>query len=381
MKKIVTRLAAVLLSAGLLLSGCGGIDKTATLVNIDGGSETISLGYANFVARTTQAQYDVLYRLYYGDTYWSQTMGEGTMESSVKTDVLDMIEEEYLTRTHASEVGVTMNEEQTDAIEQAVAEFMADNTKEGLEQLGATEDLVREYLTNETWLYLVREQIRSEAEVEIDEDDYRTKAFTYVYLNINGHYDETYTNWISLTEEEQEQLGEDAKTLADADPEKFNDVANELGASILKQTYTPQDLGSDSYALDQAVLEAAEKLDEGEVSDAIEVEGMGWYVVRMDNTNDEEATAEAVEQAEEDARDAHYQEILDGWKEGITWEVNEDLWAQVTFKDLFEELEHEHEEEATEAAEDAAAETTEEAADEEAAAEDTETETTEETAE
>ncbi len=349
MKRNITRLCALLLSAGLALAGCGGIDKTAALVNVDGGSDTITLGYGNFVARTTQAQYDVLYRMYYGDTYWSQAIGEGTMESSVKDDVLAQLQEEYLTRLHASEVGVSMNDEQTDAIDQAVAEFMADNTKEGLAQLGATEDLVREYLTNETWLYLVREKIRGEAEVDIDEADYRTKAFTYVYFNINGHYDETFTNWVNLTEEEQEQLGVDAQKLADADPEEFNDVANELGQSLLKQTYTPQDLGSDSYVLDQAVLEAAEKLGNGETSDAIEVEGKGWYVIRMDSIYDEEATAEAVEAAEEEARDAHYQEVLDGWKEGLTWEVNEDLWAQVSFKDLFEELPHEHEEEAEDA--------------------------------
>ena len=319
-----------------------------------------------------------------GDSYWSQAVGEGTMETMVKEDVLTAIEDQYLLRQHAADYGVSLNEEQTDAIDSAVAEFIADNTKEGLAQLGATEDLVREYLTNQTYGTLVEQAIKDEAEVEIDEKDYITKAYTYVYFNINGHYDESYTNWITLTEEEQEQLAVDAQTLADADPDDFNDVANELGQSMLKQTYNSTDLGDENYALDQAVLEAAEKLGNGETSDVIEVEGMGYYVIRMDNVYDEDATAEAVADAEEEQRQAHLDEILNGWKEAITWEVNEEAWAQVTFKDLFEELEHEHEEEAaedadtaeeTDAAEDAdTADDTETAADGEDAAADTDSE-------
>ena len=134
----IAKAAAGVLAAAVLLAGCGGIDKTATLVTINGGEDTITLGYGNFAARTAQAQYDLVYRMFYGDSYWSQAVGEGTMETMVKEDVLTAIEDQYLLRQHAADYGVSLNEEQTDAIDSAVAEFLADNTKEGLAQLGAT---------------------------------------------------------------------------------------------------------------------------------------------------------------------------------------------------------------------------------------------------
>mgnify|MGYP007042905119 CR=1 FL=1 len=51
---------AVALAVGMF-SGCGRIDADAAAVTVADGEDTVTLGYANFVAKYTQAVYETTY--------------------------------------------------------------------------------------------------------------------------------------------------------------------------------------------------------------------------------------------------------------------------------------------------------------------------------
>ena len=88
-KKILSVLALALTGA-TVLSGCAYIPKSFKVVNINDGQDSISLGYANFVARYNQALYDQFYGSYYGSSMWTQDlMGNGnTLEEDIKDQVM-----------------------------------------------------------------------------------------------------------------------------------------------------------------------------------------------------------------------------------------------------------------------------------------------------
>ena len=182
-KKIAAALTAVLALG--MFSGCGQIDADAVAVTVAEGEDTVTLGYANFVAKYTQAVYETTYGSSLGEDMWNQDLyGNGnTFEEDVKNDVMDSLQEQYLLVNHASDYGVELTEEDTAAIETAAEQFMSDNTQEALDQMGATQEYVEQMLTWQTLSGLVSEAIRQQAQPTATEEDARMRTFTYVFFN------------------------------------------------------------------------------------------------------------------------------------------------------------------------------------------------------
>ncbi len=166
MKKRFVKILAVALASVALFAGCG-INYNATLVTItnDGAMDKITLGYGNFVARYTQALYDSYYGSVLSDGFWTTDMyGNGnTMEEDTKDSILDEMKTYYLCKAHAADYGVELTEEQLSAIDEAAKKFMEDNDDRAIEELGAKEEYVRDYLTYRTYYVLVKEKVDAEA--------------------------------------------------------------------------------------------------------------------------------------------------------------------------------------------------------------------------
>ena len=326
------KLAAVLLTAVLAagtFAGCG-IDPDAVAVTIGGGEDTLSLGYVNFVAKYTQAAYDLTYRSYMGDDMWSQDLnGTGnTFEEDVKSDVMDSLQEEYLLMQHAGDYGIELTEEETAAIQEAADQFMADNDEDAMDQMGATSEYVRTMLTYQTYANRVSEAIRAQAQPTVTEEEARMRTFTYAYFDTTSTTDEDGTSR-DMTDEEKQEQREMAELLTD--PSNFNLGASSSGATVNTYSYNAGDTG-----MDEAILSAADALNEGEVSSVIETDD-GYYVIRLDSANDVEQTQTKLEELQNEQRDEYLQQVLDGWKEDTPWEVDESQWAKVVFDVPFSE--------------------------------------------
>lgn len=326
----VKRLTACLLAGAMALSvaltGCGKIDADAVGATLDG--KEISLGFMNFVARWQQAMADSYYVAYFGTGVWSMEVEEGkTLEADTKESVVDSIKLMYLLEAHMAEYDVEITDEETAAIAEAAKKFMSDNSKKAINQLGATEEYVKEMLRLSTIQQKVHDAIYAASTATVTDEEAAQRTYSYFRVSTTTTTDESGSS-VSLTDEEKEQLASDMEAVAAAAKEDFEGTAEEKGYTVSTQSY-----GSDS-TLDEKLIEAADALKEGEVSDLITTDSY-YYVIRLDKEFDEEATATKKDSLLDSKKEQEYTDICDGYVEEAEFELNEKAWATVKFNRLF----------------------------------------------
>lgn len=336
-KKFVISTLAVMVGASVCLAGCG-IDKDATLIDVNNGEAKITLGYGNFAARYQQAMYDQFLGSMYGKDMWTRDMsGQGsTFEDETKTGILNDIEEQYLCKAHAADYQVALSDEDNKAISEAVDKFYQDNSKETLEVMGATKELVKEYLENRTIVSRVQSAIKEEANIQVSDDECWQRSFSYVLFSTASTTDDA-GNEIPASDADIKEQKEAAKALSEA--EDFDAAAEESELSVATYSYTKGE--SEDSSFDMAVIKSAEKLKEGEVSSVIEVEGTGYYVIRLDADHDAEASESKRDSIKSTKENEYYDEVLTGWQDATTFTVDEKQWSKVKFDTLFKAIETE----------------------------------------
>ncbi|SHI68969.1 peptidyl-prolyl cis-trans isomerase [Pseudobutyrivibrio xylanivorans] len=381
MKKTYVKSACIAaLSAAVLFTGCGKLDPNETLVTIKNGdkTDTISLGLGNFAARYQQSMYDQYLLSYYGEGMWKQDMsGSGsTLQDETKDGVLNDLEEQYLAKAHAEDYSISLTDEQKKAIEEAAKKFISDNDKDSLEQMGATEDTVKEYLEYRTYYNLVADAAKKEADKDITDDDCWMRTFSYVLFDTTNKSTED-GSVEPLTDDEILEKKANAKALAEA--EDFDAEVEALEAT--KESYSYHKGESEDSSMDMEIIKAAESLKEGEVSAVIEVKDAGYYVIKLEKDHDTEASDNKRSSLQTEA----FNTLMDSWKEAIEWTVDDKVWEKVQFTTLFKapEKEEKSTEETEATTEESTEETVEETSDDttEEATEETTEETTENTTE
>ncbi|MCR5640986.1 MAG: peptidyl-prolyl cis-trans isomerase [Lachnospiraceae bacterium] len=334
-RKFMTALTAATLVGTMLFTGCGAseaLDADATLVSVD-GKEVISAGYGNFVAKYNQATYDQIYVQYFGSVVWDQQTGEGdeTFEESVKTQIMDDLERYYVSGLHASDYNIALTDDQKKAIAEAAKKLMDANSEEAIQQLGATEEYAVRFMEEQTIAQQLQDAIEAEAEVNITDEEAEQSTISYVTF-ANTKTDDA-GNTVELDKTELVALKESAEKLSAAADFAAEAEAQELTPQTYSYTKTADP--AEDTTLGEAVIAAAQKLSDGETSAVIEVEGTGYYVVHMEATSDQEATATKRENLEKDARNTYYTDKMDAWKKDVDWKVDKKLWGKVTFKEYF----------------------------------------------
>lgn len=357
-RRFVPLLMAAVLGVSAL-SGCGNsIDANKTGATLD--EQEISLGFMNFMARYQQAFYDGQFSSMFGEdqNIWGQNFFEEDVDSatSVKTSVADMIEEYYVLEKHMSDYNVEITDEELSAMDDAAEKFMEDNSKKAIRQMGATKDYVKEMLRLLTIQAKMRQAIYAEVDTEVSDEEAAQKSISYVEVGCTSTTDED-GNSVDYTDEEKAAIKQQVETFQASAKDDFEGAAETAGYTVSNLSFGEND---ESYALDDAVIEAANKLSDGEISEVITTDD-NYYVVRMDSTFDEEATESKKESIVSTRKSDHYTEVCDKYKEDVKYEVNEEEWAKVKFDELFSVKTTEAEEtdddaQAEESSEDAAAE-------------------------
>lgn len=328
----IKKFAALLMSgimAASVLAGCGGIDKNAVVATFDG--EDVSLGLAYFAARLQQASYDDFYVAYFGEEVWTSDMyGNGTtMESNMKDGVMESLEAMYVLQKHMGEYDVEITDDDLLAISNAATEFMAANSQEALEALGATQEIVEQYLTLMTAQSKMREAIIADADTNVTDEEANTSAYSYVTVS-KTNYTDAEGNSVEYTEDELAGLADTVDTFAaEAKEGTLEDAAEAHEYTVSSGTFTAEDT-----SLDEAVLSALQGLDEGEVSSVIDTDS-SYYVVRLDAKTDADATEQTRQSIISQRQSDLYDEVLTGFEEGHEWAIDADVWAKVTVDNLF----------------------------------------------
>lgn len=343
LKRICTLLLTGTIAMGSL-AGCGSINKNATAASL--GDITISMGLANFAAKYTQAGYDSM-SSYFGDDMWSRDLyGSGAnLETDVKNSVLESLEEMKLLEAHMADYDYSVSDEETEAIDKAVSEFLSANSAEALKRMGADEEYVKEYLTLATISADLKDIIMESADVEVSDEEALQKDISYVEYDITSYTDAD-GNTVEYTDDEKAGFLANANIVASAGAENFDTVLTQLGIEAKTYTYGADD---DFSTVPEEVINAANELAVGEISDVIETED-AYYVVRKDSDNNADATAEKKEELLKEKKEAYYDEVVEGFAGEEEWTVNESEWKKVNFKYMYtNEVETETETESTEA--------------------------------
>lgn len=335
-KTIKTMAVAMLLVFTMIMGACGQvkIDANAKLVDIDDGAATIELGYGNFVARYNQAAYDMYYGMYFGDDVWSQEMTSSgtTFQDQTKDSIMEELKRIYVLNSKAEEYKVSISDEDNKKIADAAAKFMSNNSDEAIEQMGATEEYVIRMLTENTIAIRVEKAIKAEAKVSVDDDEAAQSTFSYAFFSTEATIDEE-GNSIELTDDEKTAKKDAADAVAEA--EDFDAAVTDQGEEV--KTYSFSTNGnSDDETLDATIIDAAKKLEDGEMSEVITVDEKGYYVVRMDKVSDSDATQSKKEALEEAQRNEYATTVIDKLTEAVKWTVDENNWSKVQFDKLFD---------------------------------------------
>lgn len=320
-KKIMALILAGALCASAF-TGCG-INKNATAATMK--NQTVTMGVANFLCRFEQASMEDLYKLYLGDSsdnIWARDLaGNGTtLEESTKTQALEELHEMYTLQQHMSDYNVEITDDDKAAITEAAKKFMDANSKEALDEMGATQDIVEEILT----LYTVKEKmktaIEADADTNVSDEEANMRAYSMVTLDISDSSDDADKNK-ETAKKMEEALKADGATL--------DKVAEDNDQKVTTGTYD-----ADNDTLDEAVKKALDGLKEGETSGLIETDDKAYFV-RIDKDTDADATEKNRTSIINQRKDDLYQEVLSGWQEDDNWKVDEKAVKKIEFKNSF----------------------------------------------
>ena len=331
------RMMALLLSGVLAVSmfaGCGSkLDKTATVATLE--DTEVSLGVANFAARLQQAQYDDFYTMYFGQNAWKTDMyGYGTtLEDDLKSSVLQNLNAMYAMKANMADYGVEITSEDVAAISAAAESFISSNSAEAVEALGAEREYVEAYLELLTIQARMYDEIVKEANTNVTEAEANTSSYSYVRVSRTNYVDEEGKS-VEHTEETLAKLATEMESFMTAvEADGFDEAAKANEYNVYEGTFNNKTTG-----IDEKVLAALGTLGEGEVSDLIETASQ-YYVVRLDAKTDKDATEANRQNIIAERQNALYTEVVEGMMKELTWKVNERVWEQVSFKNLFTTVE------------------------------------------
>ena len=314
----VSALAGVM-SVGML-TGCGSktLDGTKTVATVDGTD--IPLGVVSLYAREQQQQTTSMYLSFMGsaDNIWDQTADEDSGETygdQAVTSSLESIEKMYILKEKAADYNIELTDDDETAIADAASQFMAANSEDTIKELGVTEDQVKTLLELQTIQKKMYDPVVAEGNITVSDDEANQTTFTYVSISTSGD---------DVTDEDKETKKEQAQEILDKmkeDPTAdMSEVAKNVddSYSAVQGNFTTKEGEDDEEdstgaAYPDEVLSVLRGLKDGEVADDIIETDTGYYVVRLDKINDEDATASKRESLQNSKESTYYTDTTNQW--------------------------------------------------------------------
>lgn len=250
-----------------LLTGCS--SSTGKTVAKMGDAE-ITLGEAEFMLRYNQAKTQGYLGALFGEgsnVFQQDLTGNGqaygvTMKESVMNDLKNMI----LMEDHMSDYNVELTDEEKAAIEETAKEFLAENSKDVLKALAATEETVTRVLTLYTIQSKMQTAIEADVDTEVSDDEAAQKSIQYVYFTIP----ETESEAEDTTEAESGSEEDTTEAVTDAAEESGETVA-ETESETVSETETAAEETSEAVS-ENGTEDASEAVSENDTEEATEAE-------------------------------------------------------------------------------------------------------------
>lgn len=325
-KKAVIVMASVSLAAGML-TGCADFDNSETAVVV--GGDEVPAGVANFYARYHQAMIETSLKSMLGDNMWTQDVGEGkTYEQQVKDGVMDTLQQLYILEDHMDEYGVSLSDEEKEAIKKAAFKFDESNRLESKKLVSAEKEYVERILTLLTIQNKMSDAMTKDVNTEVSDEEAAQKSMQYVKFPFTTTDADGASK--QLTEEEKTGLMDTASgfLMGAREVEDFAAYAEAAGYEVQTATFD-----AESVVPDAKLVKEADALEEGAFSTVVETE-TGLYVAKVTSLLDREATDNKKEAIVDRRKSEKYNEIYEGWKNSTKIEVNEEVWKKVDFQSV-----------------------------------------------
>ena len=401
MSKYGKRILAAGMCASMAMGLLTGCSSSNDEVVAKMGDTKLTLGEANFMLRYSQAQTQSYLGAMFGEgtnVFQQDLTGSGqAYGETVKESVLNDLKDMTILEQHMSDYNVELTDEDKAAIEEAAKQFIADNSKEVLKEMSATEETVSRILTLYTIQSKMETAIEADVDTEVSDEEAAQKTIQYAYFTIpetenetedtteaasadeSASETETGTEAVSETETETEAASEsetvaETETEATSETEAVSEDASEettedtteseteesaekketretvqgiidavqVGETLEdavkavdeSKSLTSYSYGADEETLNENLKNAADTLSDGEIaSEPVEGEN-GFYVVQMVSTFDRDATDQKKEEIIKDRKKELYDNKIAEW-DTESFDINEKVWDKVTFEEIF----------------------------------------------
>lgn len=336
-KKILTA-ALCALTVGASFAGCGeaentsGLDPDAVLVTVGDDEVTLQEGY--FMMKWQQSEYQSMASSFYGDEWYNQDLeGNGeTFLDYIKDGVMSQLQDMYICRQQAEKLGISLTDEEKETIEETAKSFLNANSEETEAAMMADKETVVRVLENYTLYTKVYNEVVRDADTSVSAEEARQMVYSYIYQPLTTT--DSDGNQTDYTDAEKQEIYADFVAVAEAADKSgdFDQACQDAGYEPSTHQFSADGSDDDSFS---DINGLAAELEVGQVSDLIPVEG-GVFLLHLDTDNDEEKTESKRESLAYEKQSAAFDEWLDPIKEETTIEVDEDLWAQVSFEEALQ---------------------------------------------
>ena len=324
------RLAALVLAGVMCLTaftGCGAKpEETAATL----GEQKVTAGVVNFICKYQKASIDDTYVSYFGENFWSQDLyGYGTtMEEDMKASIMDTLHDLYTLKAYMADYNVTVTAEEEAAIKKAAQAFIAANSAEALEEMGATEEIVSEVLRLYTIQAKMYDAIIIPTDRVVKDEDANMRGITLVSIGIAGEYNDKGT-YVKYTDEQIKSIKATAEKIV------TESASVGLTTAAKNNKYTAEDTAynKNDTTLDKTLLKALNELKVGETSKVIETTSY-LYIATIDEEVDAKATEENREAIITERENKLYSDTLDAWQKEDGWKVNDSVVNRIDFHNL-----------------------------------------------
>ena len=271
-KRILAAGMCATMTMGLLTGCSSSTGKTVAKM----GDAKITLGEAEFMLRYNQAKTQGYLGALFGEgsnVFQQDLTGSGqaygvTMKESVMNDLKNMI----LMEDHMSDYNVELTDEEKAAIEETAKEFLAENSKDVLKALAATEETVTRVLTLYTIQSKMQTAIEADVDTEVSDDEAAQKSIQYAYFTIPETESET-----EDTTEAESGSEEDTTEAATDTAEESGETVAETESETVSETETAGETETEAEETSEAVSEngtedASEAVSENDTEEATEAE-------------------------------------------------------------------------------------------------------------
>lgn len=280
MSKYGKRILAAGMCASMAMGLLTGCSSSNDEVVAKMGDTKLTLGEANFMLRYSQAQTQSYLGAMFGEgtnVFQQDLTGSGqAYGETVKESVLNDLKDMTILEQHMSDYNVELTDEDKAAIEEAAKQFIADNSKEVLKEMSATEETVSRILTLYTIQSKMETAIEADVDTEVSDEEAAQKTIQYAYFTIPETENETEDTTEAASEGESETTTEaasedESETVAETEAASETETETEAASESETVAETETEATSETEAVSEAASEeTSEDTTESETEESAE---------------------------------------------------------------------------------------------------------------